>query len=213
MTDATPVMECILSRRSVRRFTADAVPEDALREMVRAACAGPRGGGADLTRFIAVRAPETISAMREAVEARVAALREHVKSARARERFDGYAAHFALFGGAPAVVAVLARPYDSIYTRIVSKYVPEDERPGQDLVDVASMTAAAAVENMLLAAHALGYGACFMTGPTVAQAGIEAVLGVEAPWRVVALVPVGRPAEPPAPRDEPALDEMLTFDP
>ena len=170
MTDAATVMECILSRRSVRRFTGDPVPDDVLREVVRAACAGPRGGGMALTRFIAVRAPGTIAAMREAVEAGVAALREHVTSARARERFDGYAAHFALFGGAPAVVVVLARPYDSIYARIVSKYVPDDERPGQDLVNVASMTAAAAVENMLLAAHALGYGAVVMTGPTVAEA-------------------------------------------
>ena len=212
MTDASSVMQCILSRRSVRRFTDDAVPEDVLREVVRAACAGPRGGGLGLTRYIAVTSPEKIATMREVVEAGVASLRGHVKSGRAQERFDGYAAHFALFGGAPAVVAVLARPYDSIYARIVSKYVPEEERPAQDLVEVSSMTAAAAVENMLLAAHALGWGACFMTGPTIAQGELGRALGVEEPWRVVALVPVGKPAEPPAPKAEPALDETLTFD-
>jgi nitroreductase len=212
MTDPGAVMRCILSRRSVRRFTDEAVPEDVLREVVRAACAGPRGGGLSLTRYVAVTNPGTIAAMRAAVEAGVAALREHVKSGRAQERFDGYASHFALFGGAPAVVAVLARPYDSIYARIVSKYVPEGELPAQDLVEISSMTAAAAVENMLLAAHALGYGACFMTGPTIAQEALGVALGVEEPWRVVALVPVGKPAEPPAPKTEPALDEMLTFD-
>jgi nitroreductase len=212
MTDSSPVLKCIFSRRSVRRFTDEPVPDDVLRDVVRAACAGPKGGGKNLTRFIAVRRGETISAMREAVEAGVARLRERVTSAQAKKRFDRYAAHFSMFGKAPAVIVVLARPYDSIYGRIISKYVPEDEMPAQELIDVSSMTAAAAIENMLLAAHALGYGACFMTGPTVAQARIAAVLGVEAPWQVVALVPVGRPATQPAPRAEPALDETLTFD-
>ena len=212
MSEPDAILDCILSRRSVRRFKDDPVPDDVVREVVRAACAGPKGGGLDLLRFIAVRRRETISAMRDAVEAKVAALREHVKSGRAKERFDGYAAHFAPSGGEPVVVAVLARPYDSIYTRIVSRYVPEGERPEQHFVEVVSMTAAAAVENMLLAAHALGYGACFMTGPMVAQAEIESVLDVEAPWHVVALVPLGIPAEPQAPRSETGLDEMLSFD-
>ena len=212
MTEPSPVMDCMLSRRSVRRFTDDPVPDDVLREMVRAACAAPKGGGVDLVRFVAVRAPEKISAMCEAVEKSVASLREHVTSPQAKKRFDGYASHFSLFRGAPAVIAALARPYDTIFTRIIHKYVPEDDRPRHELVDVASMTAAAAVENMLLAAHALGYGACFMTGPTVAQARIEEFLGAEAPWHVVALVPVGRPAAVPAPREKPGLDKLLTFD-
>jgi len=212
MTDPSPLMECMLSRRSVRRFTADPVPDDVLREMVRAACAGPKGGGVDLVRFVVVRRPERISAMCEAVEESIASLREHITSAQAKKRFDGYAAHFSLFRGAPAVIAALARPYDTIFSRIIRKYVPEDDRPRHELVDVASMTAAAAVENMLLAAHALGYGACFMTGPTVAQARIEELLGAEATWHVVAIVPVGRPAAPPAPRAEPGLDKSLTFD-
>ncbi len=212
MTDSSPALKCIFSRRSVRRITDEPVPDDVLRDIVRAACAGPKGGGMDLARFIAVRRRETISAMCEAVEAGVARLRERVTSAQAKKRFDRYAAHFSSFAKAPASIVVLARPYDSIYGRILSKYVPEEEMPAQELIDISSMTAAAAIENMLLAAHALGYGACFMTGPTVAQADIEAALDVEAPWHVVALVPVGRPATQPAPRAEPALDETLTFD-
>ena len=41
MSDAAPVMECLLSRRSVRRFADEPVPDGAVREIVRAACAGP----------------------------------------------------------------------------------------------------------------------------------------------------------------------------
>ncbi len=213
MTEGTnPVLAAIRSRRSIRQFTGDPVPDDVVRTIVEAAQMAPSGGNRQMCRFCAIRRRETLSGLREAVEKKVASIREHVTSPRAREQYDGYAAHFSHFDRAPVVIAVMARPYDSIYTRIIGKYLPEGERPPQHLVDVASMSVAAAIENMLLAAHALGYGACFMTGPTVAQEEIESLLGVEKPWHVVALVPVGRPKGSPSPRERIGPDEVLSFD-
>jgi nitroreductase len=57
---------------------------------------------------------------------------------------------------------------------------------------------AAAIENLLLCAHALGLGACWMTGPLVAAEALAAILEVPRGWTLSALVPVGRPAERPA---------------
>jgi nitroreductase len=45
-------------------------------------------------------------------------------------------------------------------------------RPNPGLQSVA-----AAIEHMLLAAHALGYGSCWMTGPLVAQDAFGELLG------------------------------------
>lgn len=206
------VLEVIRARRSVRRFAAEGVPDEVLREIVDAARMAPSGGNRQMWRFRAIRNREKIAAMREAVERRVAEVRARVSSPRALEQYDGYTAHFTHFGDAPAVIAVLAKPYDSIYTRILEKYLGPEERPPQHLVDVAAMSVAAAIENMLLAACALGYGSCFMTGPMIAQKELEAILGVEPPWHVVALVPVGRPAVEPGPRERTGLDEVLSFD-
>ena len=172
----------------------------------------PSGGNRQMWRFHVVRKRETLAAMKEAVERKVAEVGELVTSPRAREKYDVYVSHFAHFARAPAVIAVMARPYDSIYMRILGKYVPEEKRPVQHLVEVASMSVAAAVENMLLAAHALGYGACFMTGPTVAQEELEAIIGAGPPWHVVALVPVGTPAEKLGPGERIGLDKVLVFD-
>lgn len=52
----------------------------------------------------------------------------------------------------------------------------------------------AAIQNLLLVAHSLGYGTCWMTGPLVAYRELEEILGVDAPWELVALVPLGVPA-------------------
>ena len=47
-------------------------------------------------------------------------------------------------------------------------------------------------------AHAMGYGACWTCAPIVAGERLEQLLDVEPPARLVALVPIGRPAELPA---------------
>jgi nitroreductase len=54
----------------------------------------------------------------------------------------------------------------------------------------------AAVENLLLAARALGYGAAWKTGPAAYDAGVKAALGLQPADHIVALVHLGTP--PPA---------------
>jgi nitroreductase len=54
----------------------------------------------------------------------------------------------------------------------------------------------AAVQLLCTGAHAMGYGSCWMTAPVMAAPAIEALLAVEAPARLVAVVPIGKPAGP-----------------
>ncbi len=68
---------------------------------------------------------------------------------------------------------------------------------------------AAAVQNMLLAIHALGYGSCWMTGPTVAQDEFKILLGHGEGRFIVALLPVGEPEENPPSRSRKPLEEVF----
>jgi len=52
----------------------------------------------------------------------------------------------------------------------------------------------ASVQLLLTAAHAMGYGACWLSAPVVAAEGIEKVLAVDPPQQLVAIVAVGRKA-------------------
>lgn len=68
---------------------------------------------------------------------------------------------------------------------------------GDDYSDVQSV--AAAIQNMLLAAHSLGLGTCWMTGPVHVEDEINKALEVEGK-KLVAVITVGYPAkEPPVP--------------
>lgn len=68
---------------------------------------------------------------------------------------------------------------------------------GDDYSDVQSVSAA--IQNMLLAAHAMGLGTCWMTGPVHVEEEINRALGIE-DKKFVAAITVGYPAKkPPVP--------------
>ncbi len=64
-----------------------------------------------------------------------------------------------------------------------------------------------AAENMLLAAHALGYGSCWMGG--FSESGVKKVLGLPDNFRVMALLPIGKAAEEPTPPARRPLAEIV----
>jgi len=71
---------------------------------------------------------------------------------------------------------------------------------------------AAAIENMLLASTALGYGACWVEGDALPHEDqFKTLLGVPAKKRVMALVPIGLAAETPAPKKRP-LAQVLHWE-
>ena len=97
---------------------------------------------------------------------------------------------------APVVVVVLAdwnRSKQRYGSRGVNLYCIQDT--------------AAAVENMLLAAVALGLGACWVGA--FQEDAVSAVLKVPEGYRPVAIVPVGRPSEKPKTPYKRPLEEIV----
>ncbi len=72
----------------------------------------------------------------------------------------------------------------------------------------------AATENLLLAAHALGLGACWVAGDKKPYAGkVLELIGAPKEYKLISLVPVGYPAENQGPRAaKRSLAEVLHWD-
>ena len=68
---------------------------------------------------------------------------------------------------------------------------------------------AAAAVNMLNAAHALGYGGKWVTGPNAYDPAVAAGLGFSAPDRVVGFLYLGTPAGDPLPGRQPVTEQYL----
>lgn len=70
----------------------------------------------------------------------------------------------------------------------------------------------AAIQNMLLASTALGYGACWVEGDALPrETELKTLLKVPEEKRLMALVPVGVPAETPSPEKKP-LEQVLHWE-
>ena len=71
---------------------------------------------------------------------------------------------------------------------------------------------AAAVENMLIASTALGYGSCWCEGRTLPhEEAFKQLLGVPEEKRLLTLVPIGVPAEWPT-REKKSLEEVIHWE-
>ncbi|RLI30265.1 MAG: nitroreductase family protein [Candidatus Hecatellales archaeon] len=66
---------------------------------------------------------------------------------------------------------------------------------------------AAAVQNMLLAAYALGLGSCWVGAFN--EEAVSRILGIPEGYRPVAIVPLGFPAESPGPRPRRSLRSIV----
>ncbi len=71
---------------------------------------------------------------------------------------------------------------------------------------------AAAIENMLLASTALGYGTCWVEGDMLPhEEHFKALLGIPAEKRILTLLPIGVPAQTPRPKKKP-LEQVLHWE-
>jgi nitroreductase len=186
--DYEALLDLLRTRRSVRGFLSEPLGPEILDKLIDAARWAPSAGNRQAWRFLAVESPQTLARMGEAVAEAVQRLRGAVR-ADLRSMADRYLDNFLHFTSAPVVLVPIWRP-GAAPSRAVG---PAAARPSDgDEEGLASV--AAAIQNLLLAAHALGVGACWMTGPLVAREALERLLNVPDGWRIAALIPLGKPA-------------------
>ena len=100
----------------------------------------------------------------------------------------------------------LVTQMDMIRTAPVTIAVLLDTKAGYDRIkDVQAIGACA--QNMLLAAHSLGLGACWIG--RVRDEQVERVLGAKEHEELMMLIPIGYPAESPAPKERKPLSELV----
>ncbi|MBN2190268.1 MAG: nitroreductase family protein [Candidatus Aureabacteria bacterium] len=206
------IFDVIKNRRSIRNFSGDDVPETDIRKIIECAVMAPSGSNQQPWKFVVVRDRAMKNSIAGCVNGKISAVKRNIKSAKAEEHLKGYMQYLTFFQEAPVVICVLTQPYRSVFENILHKYMPEEEKEEQALVDASIQSVSAAVQNLLLAAHAMGYGTCWMTGPIIAQREIEQLLGVEKPWHLTSVIPLGKPrGASPGHFSRKTVDEVLIF--
>ncbi len=209
--DAASLAAAVLGRASVRRYLPDPVPRDDVTAMVDLAVHAANAGNAQMWRFIAVDDELTQVAMRQAVDDAIDEMAAWSELAGREKEIKALRVYATFFVEAPLTVAVCGVPYVSRADEMLAArgVGPEERDRLRQRPDLQSI--GAAVQLLCTAAHVLGYGACWMTAPVLAAEAIEQILGVEPPARLVALVPIGRPAGEVRPSSRRPVEDVLEF--
>ena len=172
------LFEAIKNRRSIRRYTSDPVDDKKIEAILEAGRWAPSWANTQCWRFVVVRDPE--------IKAGLAGTLMKIKLPDKEVENPGAKA----LNTVPAVIVVCANTGKS-------GTKPGSGGTGGDFVtdkgDWFMFDVALAVENMVLAAHALGLGTVIIGAFDARQA--EKVLGVPKEYRVVTMFPVGVPAQ------------------
>jgi len=211
LLESAGLADAVQGRASVRRFLPEPVPRDDVRAMVELAVRAANAGNAQMWRFIAVEDASLRAAMKDAVDAALDAMAAWPELSGMGKELKALRAYATFFAAAPLVIAVFGLPYGSRADEMLEKHGVDVA--GRDRLrarpDLQSI--GAAVQLLCTAAHALGYGSCWMTAPVLAAPAIERLLRAEPHARLTALVPVGRPAGAVTPTSRLPLDAVLDF--
>ena len=191
------ILEVIKTRKSIRRYKPDPIPDEMLDKILEAARWAPTGENYQPWRFIVIKNPETKNKIGNLaklgsgsrmtawyclgeMQRRFEEIQDPVKRAEVlRFMYSGEVSAFAK--QAPVIIAVIGTLMEG------SVDVPYD--------------LSACIENMLLEAHSLGLGACWVHGPVASTrdaAKFKKILKIPTgmgEYKVIAYIALGWPAE------------------
>lgn len=184
------LLEGLFARRSIspKRLIEPGPDTDEIRQIVAAALTAPDHCGLRPWRFIHIAGSSRahLGEVFAAIKARRDADASPEQLERERDRACGV----------PAMIAIVARlTPDHPRVRVCEQHA----------------SVGAAIQNMLLCAHALGYGAKMVSGHKVLDPQLTAALGVQSVEQLFGFVCLGTPIQPASPRTRPSVDDHLSF--
>ena len=192
--DYEKLLELMRSRRSVRAFCDRPLDHVEVERLIEAARWAPSNHNRQGCKFIVFEDRRQLRELAERVRSSVSRRLEQVPriTGEYAEQMIRWAT---LFADAPCVVlAMHKRP------AAVGRELLKGARRAE-LVSGEPLSTAMAVQNLLLAAHALGLGACILTAPLLAGEVWEELDDLPLGFEPTCVIALGYPKEqPPAPR-------------
>ena len=159
-------LEFIYKRKSIRKFTEQEVPKEDLIEMLKAATYAPSAKHQQNWHFDVITNKAKIEEIAKVVGERHMEIADIADNEKDQTNMSKFLKYYTVFKNAPVLILVYVKPYKTVEYKIL-----KDKPEYKELYDMVVssqpevQTIGAAVENLLLAAANMGYGACYMTGP------------------------------------------------
>lgn len=207
-------LDFIYNRVSIRSYKEDTVPKEDILEIIKAGTYAPSGKNLQNWHFVVLTDKNKIKEIAKHVEKKGIFLAENVCDEKARDSLKKMLPYYTVFKNAPVLILVYGSGYPNTEYDILDLIdANKDEKEKALFSDPGIQNIGAAMENILLASSALGYGTCWMTGPNFAREEIKNCINFEKEgFELVCMTPLGVPSDKkrPRPKRKP-IEEVLTF--
>ncbi len=181
-----PYITWLISRRSIRRYQPTPIPDDLIEQMLTAAVWAPSAHNRQPWRFAVIQNEDKKQQLALAMGAKLRTDLEADNVSPDLIKKDT-SRSYQRITQAPLLILLCLSMVD------MDSY-PDDKRQQNEWFMAAQSTALAG-QNLLLAAHALGLGACWMCAPLFCPDVVKRSLSLPKDWQPQALITVGYPAE------------------
>lgn len=180
------LLEAITSRRSIRRYRPDPVPQLVIETLLTAATWAASAHNRQPWRFCVIQSAEHKERLARAMGDR---LRRDLEADGTSEEVIAAdtGRSYSRITSAPVLIALCLSLVDM-------DHYPDARRNDKEFIMAVQSTAMAG-QNLLLAAHDQGLGACWMCAPLFCPDVVSAALDLPADWQPQALITLGYPAE------------------
>ena len=200
--DRQSCYEFLLTRRSIRHFRDEPVPEQVMRRILAAASRAPSAHNRQPWRFVVVGRGEARDQLSREMSSnwRTEQQAEGNMTAELDERIRSR--ELRMINAPAAVVLCLTMDEMNVY--------PDDRRQAAERA-MAMQSVALAGGQMLLAAHAEGLGAFWVSAPLFAPQVVQQSLDLPSDWEPQGMILLGEPMDPGNDRGRKPLEEVVLW--
>ena len=184
MSETSDIFEVMSTMRAMRRLKPDPVPDELINKILQAAQWAPSGGNTQRWRFLVIKDPE----VKEKVQVYYKRLYEETVGPRYASSPPPPGSDPTRYQRQHAAVRYLTDHYHEAPVWIVA-CLEDGENPER----TAGSSIYPAVQNMLLAARALGLGTTLTTRHTGYAKEVDAIFGLPSGVHSYAILPIGWP--------------------
>lgn len=203
------IFECLNTRKTIRKYS-DYIPtDDEIKRIINSARLAPAAMNTQNWKFLAIFNKDIKHKMADAVLNKYDEITSRIDEDTARA-VSSYKAHSTFFETAPAIIVCIETNAPSFMGGVLEKANYSKEEISKMRPDSYLLSMGGAVENMSLAAHALGLSSCWMVAPALAEKAFKEILNLKDDDKIVTILTIGKPcADNPNRAPKKPLEEVM----
>lgn len=200
----------INTRKTIRKYKENHPPIEDIKRIIDAARLAPSATNTQNWKFIAVYDNKTKQELYEALIKKYDEITSWKESEPYKNKITFMKSYSEFFVNAPVVIVAVELKKESYMNDLFKEKGLSEEEFHQLRPDSSLLSMGAAIENMSLTAHALGYGTCWMCAPLVANYEYKKILNISKADRIVTFLTVGTPTDSTTPKPpKKTLEEIM----